>query len=271
MMTMKLLAAILGLLITAAPFTPASADEPNPPRHADRLVNLDAAGIADKGQIGGGLDLRVFSGDEDLTYVSLALRYGLAENVEAMVRGSFTDTANLGIPGGATIRHGGSDVEVLLKVAGHPTEQSKGTSRVAGLIGVSFPSTPAQGDAVVTLGGSFSFTSNKVSLHLNPRAVFPNDNTIIGIGLGAAFELGSNFSVVGDYTPIIAGDNTRDTTTGALQSRDVYGAAIRYASADGRWHADLGYSNALGQTTGFSLSPGLGGSGAFYVSVSFRR
>jgi len=35
---------------------------------------------------------------------------------------------------------------------------------------------------------------------------------------------------------------------------------------------DIGYTNGTGATTGFGLTPGLGGgSGAFYVSLAGRR
>ena len=53
--------------------------------------------------------------------------------------------------------------------------------------------------------------------------------------------------------------------------RDVYGAAVRFGAADGRWNVDLGYANGTGSTTGFSLTPGLGGSGAFYIAFTARR
>ena len=34
---------------------------------------------------------------------------------------------------------------------------------------------------------------------------------------------------------------------------------------------DVGYANGTGRTTGASLTPGLGGSGAFYVSLRVSR
>jgi hypothetical protein len=84
-------------------------------------------------------------------------------------------------------------------------------------------------------------------------------------------NLGGRVSLVGDYTPLLSGDNTRDTITGGLMRRDVYGVAIRFETADERFLLDLGYTNGVGSTTGFSLTPGLGGSGAFYLSVRARR
>jgi hypothetical protein len=222
--------------------------------------------------VAGRLDVRAFGGDEDLVYPGLGLRAGIGRNVEAMIRGSFTDRKSLGLPGGGSIRHGGSDVELALRFGWERPDATASSASVAGLIGVSFPSTPAQDDAVLTLGASLAVPAGeRIQLFVNPRAAFIEDNTLFGIGLGATARLGDRVSLVGDYTPLLSGDNTRDTTTGGLKRRDVWGAAIRFGSADDRVLVDLGYTNAVGFTTGFSLTPGLGGSGAFYLSVRARR
>ena len=58
---------------------------------------------------------------------------------------------------------------------------------------------------------------------------------------------------------------------GNRKHRDVYGGALRFSSSNGRVALDVGYANGTGRTTGTSLTPGLGGSGAFYVSLRVSR
>src|SRR5262249_1276517 len=105
----------------------------------------------------------------------------------------------------------------------------------------------------------------------HPRAAFIKDNELVGLGIGAEGRLASNVWLVGEWTPMATGQNTRNTTTGALQQRDLFLAALRISSNEGRTRVDLGYTNAIGGTTGFSLTPGLGGSGAFYIAIGYRH
>ena len=258
---MKLLIPVmLAWLILAA--TPISAQTAS----GSTLVNLDTPSVEKRGSLSGRIDLRAFSGDEDIVYTSLSLNLGLGKELECILRGTFGERKKL-MAGGGTIAHGGNDFEALLKVG------ARGRSGLAGLIGVSIPNTPAQsGNASLTLGGTASTDIGKgSSLYFNPRAIFVKDNTIVGIGLGARVRLSDSLVLVGDYTPIISGDNTLDTGTGALKKRDVYGVALRFTTHQGSLSIDVGYTNAVGSTTGFSMTPGLGGSGAIYFALTARH
>lgn len=268
---------VLGALVFAlVPAVPAAADPLLGPAPADaNLVSLDTPAVLEPGRSSGRLNVRWFSGDENLAYTSLGLRYGLREGWEALLRGSFAPRRSFALPGGGAIRHGGSDVEIAAKF--RPAEQPGARFTYAGLIGLSLASTPAQKDPFVTLGAAAAFPlGERGTAYLNPRAVFIEDNTLIGIGIGAHARLSERTAVFGEYTPLIAGDNTRDTVTGRPRRRDLYGLGLRFTAAPGAgtghaWEVEVGFTNGTGLTTGFGLTPGLGGSGAFYASLAFAR
>ncbi len=231
-----------------------------------KLVNTENPSVLAKGTLTGTLEARALRGAEDLVYGGLALRLGLGRGLEGILRGAGAERKTFALPGGGGIRHGGTDVELALKYG--MSEPAK--SGVAGLIGISFAGTPAQSDPFMTLGFSAGIqASSTISLYANPRVVFIDDNIISGFGVGAQVRLSNQLSVIGDYTAT-SGSNTRSTATGALIQRDVYGVAIRYGGAEGRYHIDLGYSNSTGATTGFSLTPSLGGAGSLYAALSGR-
>jgi hypothetical protein len=266
----QIFGAAIALAAVCSPTVSSAQTETPPP---DPLINLDAPGVLNKGAVDGRVDVRAFGGDEGLVYTSLGAGVGFGKGWEGVLRGAFAGRKTLALPGGGGIRHGGSDIELQAKyapqstfnIASHPVS-------VAGLIGVSFPSTPAIGDTHLTLGLSAGASiGNGSAVYVNPRAVLIADNTIFGLGLGARVRLKDQLALIGDYTPILSGSNTRDTTTGATKSRDVYGVAVRYLSTNDRYALDLGYTNGAGSTTGFALTPGLDGSGAFYIALTARR
>ena len=232
------------------------------------LVNVESPSILPVHGYAARLDVRTFSGDENLTYTTLGVRLGLSQSWELGVRGLFADTNTFSLPNEGTISHGGSDVEVLARYAVPNT----GRTRLAGYAGFSMPNTPAQNGGVFTLGLADEIQlGNGAALVLNPRSVLLKSNAIVGFGAGLRVKLFDHFALVGDFTPIISGNNTRDAVTGSLSHRDIYGAALRYTIRDSRISVDLGVTNGTGFTTGASLTPGLGGCGAFYISISVSR
>jgi hypothetical protein len=235
---------------------------------ASGLVNISTPSIVAPQQLGFRADARIFGGDEDTTYFGAEIRYGLAANWELEVGTSIAQFESYNIPGGGVIRHGGSDLEISTK---YSVKQSN-KSAISAEFGVGLPNTPAQQSAHLTVGlaGSLNVGSG-VDVYLNPRAVLITANSIYGLGMGAKAKLSRQLSLIADYTPILAGANTIDTTTGAMRSHDVYGAALRYLTNNGTIAVDLGWTNGTGFTTGSSLTPGLGNSSAFYVSLNFKR
>ena len=257
----------------AAPGAVAQSDPgSSEPLRSAPLINLDDAALLNRGQLSGHIDFRAFGGEEDLLYTSLGVHLGLGHNLEAAVRGSFANRKTLPLPTGSAIRHGGSDVELLARYRFLGGDPASSKPTVTGLVGVGLPSTPDRGSASLTLGLSASAAlKHGAVLTLNPRAIFLSNNTLFGVGFGAHVHIARGVSLLGDYTPLLSGGNTRSTTDGALRSRDIYGAAIRLSSPDERISLDFGYTNGTGATTGFALTPGLGGSGAFYFAFTARR
>jgi len=256
-------------LAAASGAAAASAQTETTPAPSDRLINLDAPGVLNKGAVDGRVDVRAFGGDEGLVYTSLGAGVGFGQGWEGVLRGAFAGRKTFGLPAGGGIRHGGSDIELQAKYAPQSSfDISSHPVSVAGLIGVSFPSTPAIGDTHLTLGLSAGASiGNGSAVYVNPRAVFIADNTIFGLGLGARVRLRDQLALIGDYIPILSGENTRDTTTGGTKSRDVYGVGVRYLSSNDQYSLDLGYTNGAGSTTGFALTPGLGQNGAVAASL----
>src|SRR5207249_8439349 len=117
---------------------------------ASQLVNLEATQVMERGASGGRIDVRAFGGREALAYTSVGARIGVGSGWEGVIRGSFADRKTLALASGATIRHGGSDVEVVAKRSSEAI-RSRSIS-VAGLAGLSFPGTPAQKGSIFTLG-----------------------------------------------------------------------------------------------------------------------
>jgi len=254
------------LLLSAAPGAGAQIIQArdDPP---DFAINLDGPGVLDRGTTAGRIDVRAFGGREDLVYTSLGVRVGLGHDWEAAVRASIADRKSLLLPGGGSIRHGGSDAEVFARCRFFHGGLSTPEPSLTGLIGFALPNTPARTAAAMTVGLSAATPTGRLAVFtLNPRVAFLEHNTLFGLGLGVHLKLGSGISFIGDYTALVAGDNTRDSATGALMSRDVYGVAIRYSTR--QLSLDLGFTNGAGGTTGFSLTPGLGGSGALYFSIA---
>jgi hypothetical protein len=242
-----------------------------PPQHTS-LINLDGPRLLERGMDAGRLDVRAFGGKEDLVYSSLSARVGLGHDWEGAVWASVAGRKSLLLPGGSAIRHGGSDVELLARYRFLREGLHRSGTSLTGLIGVALPDTPARTSAALTLGLSATNSpGRRVAFTLNPRVAFLDNNTLFGVGLGVQLRLGGRISLIGDYTPLLTGDNTRDTTSGALMHRDLYGVAIRYSAPEERLTLDLGFTNGTGATTGFSLTPGLGGSGAIYLAIGAHR
>ncbi|MBS1718311.1 MAG: hypothetical protein JSS72_11325 [Armatimonadetes bacterium] len=239
-----------------ASFAVGEAQSPEP-----TLVHLDTPYIQAKDLTDIRLDFRRFSGDEDLTYTSLSLRYGLGHGAEGILRGSFAPRRTFG-----AVEHGGDDVELAIKY--RPAQKG---SPYAVMLGIAKPSTATQSDVVPTAGFMASMSSESVTAYFNPRAVLLKDNTLVGIGVGASARLDKNFVIMGDYTFMAAGKNTRDTTTGEERQRPIYGVALRYTSkAKCDASIDFGFANGTSTTTGFGLTPALNDFKAIFIGVAVR-
>lgn len=265
----RLIPALCTLIVLTA--RPACAQNSAPATPGDAsLVNLDTAAVNGRGRIGVRIDVRAFNKPEDLVYTSAGLTFGISPSSELGVRGTFAPTKSFAVANGSGfIDHGKTDIELFYK------RRLSDDQPTAFLIGASFPNTPAQSqDAVPTVGFTATLAHNdRTSIVFNPRAALVKGNGIVGLGVGGSMSLFSKLSLVGDFTGIVNGRNTLSTVDGGMVRRDVYGVALRYA-ADMMGMAmaiDVGWTNGSGITTGQSLTPGLGNSGAVFAAVHIRR
>jgi len=258
----------LGLLIPTFPSL--AMDAPDDSLSSPATVNLETPFTTSPRAVALHLGFRFLEGPESIAFSSVTLRYGISGNFEGALRGSIGATRDTPVTAGGVISHGGNDLEIFGKYA---LQQSKRTN-LAVLAGVSFPSTPAQNRAVATIGASASLLINdRMMLFLNPRTTLQDKNAIVGIGVGTETRIAGKLSLVGDWTGITSGLNTRDTANGNKIRRDIWGAALRWKtrSDSSIVSLDLGYGNGTGSTTGFSLTPGLAGSSGFYIALAVRR
>jgi hypothetical protein len=258
-----------GLALLCAALCPAAAqpdDEEDRLSH-DRLINLDTPATPARGVLTFRGDLRIFGAEEDLTYGTLQLGYGLRDNLQLMLRAGVAGEKDFTGPG-FTIRHGGTDVELLAKW------RPPNYPYWALALGVSIPSTPAQNGVNLTTQLLYQRPlGSNVIVSFVPKAVFVKDNPIVGIGGGMSVRLNDMVEVVGDITGIVSGNNTRSVLTGDRIRGEVWGVALRFAprAASHGLTVDLGVTNGTGGTTGLSVTPGLSGSAAIYLSLTWRR
>lgn len=217
------------------------------------------------------LDVRstFFRSAEDRTYLSMDFGIGLQPRWEAGLRGTFASVGFAKSP--AAIRTGGSDFEFYVR---HSVEQVDGLALMGG---ISFPNTPAQNQPFGTFGVSYSFKTPEYgpAFTIGGRGVLRQDSSIVGLSAGLKFGFSQGWELFGDITGIVHGNNTRDTATGAAMRRALWGAGLRYnlqsmgkAGYDGSIYMMV--TNALGMTTGTSLSPSLGDRPALAIGFSVR-
>jgi hypothetical protein len=237
---------------------------------ASRLVNVDTPVTIGRGRLGIGLDVRLMRGNNGTDNTTLSARYGITSRLEVGIRGvtAGSRVTPVGVLGNIT--HGGRDAEAFAKY----DFGRFGPAHLGLLAGISTPSTTSQNQAIGTLSASAAVQAgDRVTIIVNPKAVLNKGRTLVGVGGGFSARAAQNFYLVGDYTTIAAGDNTRSLTTGAAVRRDVWGAALRLHSVHNGTELmfDLGWGNAVGSTTGFSLSPGLGSAQGLYFALTARR
>lgn len=232
-----------------------------------RLINLDTPVTLGRGVLSFLGDVRIFGAQEDVTYGTLQLGYGLHDDFDMMLRGSLAETKGFAGPG-FTIRHGGTDVELLGKW------RPRSYPHAAFTLGLSAPDTPAQNSVYLTAQALYQRPlGSHVVAHFAAKGVFVKDDPIVGIGGGGSLRLSDTLQLVADITGIVSGNNTRSVFTGGKMRREVWGFALRFRphSNSNDLTVDVGVTNGTGGTTGFSLTPGLSGSAAVYVSLACRR
>lgn len=261
------LGSLLGVCwLVAGTVTVRAQDEP-PRLPPGRLINLDTPTVVAPKTFEFAADLRVFGSREDNVYGAIEARYGLQEQIEVLLR--FVGGVQKTFFGpGFRMNYGGRDFEAAVKY------RFEELPHAAVMVGFSAPRTPAQKEVVAT--AQFLYhreLGSRTTIYFTPKAVFVEDNPLVGIGGGASVRISDNLEAVGDIAGIVAGNNTRSIFTGAKQRREVWGVVIRYTPFREQDHlsVSVGATNGMGITTGTSLTPGLGGSTAFTLGITYRR
>lgn len=239
------------------------------PYHADKttkLVDMDTPLVLEGGKFEALGQVRVFGGDEKQAYGHVELNGGLGHNLGFVLRSSFSGN-NTFHGNGFDIRHGGSDFEGMLKY------QVPELPNLAFEGGLAYPNTPAQKHVFGTGQVVYEIQANPVNFYVGARGVAGPHSNLAGIGAGLSAAVTPEFELFGDATWVFTGENTYSTTDGSLQRRSVYGVGVRYTGAvtgGPNYSIEVGASNAIGGTTGFSLTPALGSNIGFYASVRVR-
>lgn len=244
-------------------------EEPEaPPAPVYSLLNLDTSAIPAQRQGVYSLDIRAVGGRDGQTYFGPGAMFGIGRNLALVARVTFSDK-NIYTGSTIPIRKGGSEAEVAVKWKLF----DRGDVQFALQGGVLFPHTGLRRSVAGTLQPILSRKlGDKTLVVFNPKIIF-DDRTLITLGGGVHYRFNTDWEVFGDLQGAISGDNTFRTDTGQRTQQEVWGVGFRYtpASYNGQVSLDLGVTNGLGRTTGYSTQPGLAGSTAFYVGFTYRK
>ncbi|MFQ5808925.1 MAG: hypothetical protein ACE5JM_04820 [Armatimonadota bacterium] len=235
-----------------------------------RLINLDTARILDDGDgvLQFGLDVRAFDSPDDEEYVSTHCRLCLAPGRQLELIGSFASAdAATHDTGSATLVYGGTDVEARVKAR----LIHRKTATLSAIAGLEISDTPPEHDTHFALHLPFTVERKRTAAHIVPRVVFLEDNTVSSVGLGLEHMATDRLTLMGELTPNIGGANTTNAL-GLLSDDSVWGVGLRWTASEdstGSWQIDAGVTNGRGQTSSFSVTPGILNSTAFYVGTTF--
>jgi hypothetical protein len=231
------------------------------------LINLQTPTLLGSSRSAATVDLRYFAGYDKTLHGDLWLGYGLCKDLEIDLAGSFAKWGSTPAFDGTTIRFGGVDEELSIRYR-LPFEQVPITVQA----GLDYAQTPAQPQRLAgTLGASAGYSPvSKLRLYLNPKAVFLDRNSLVGIGIGASVDLAPKLLLIADWTPLVAGDNTISTSSGTGSRSQLYGVGLRFQDLWAGGSLDIGVTNATGITTGSSLTPDLGDAPALYIRFGYR-
>lgn len=237
-----------------------------PPSKDIDLIGLTTPVTLETGKYQMGLQINAFGGADCLARTGISAKYGLATNWELRLAGTFGAFDATTLPSGNSLGFGGSDGNLELK---YSLPGSIATSIEAG---IGYADTPAQERRVATLlGASVGYSVlNGVRVYVNPKLVELQDNSLFGVSLGAVVDLASGISVYGVWTPLFDGTNAVSEIDGSGSRQQLYAIGVRFDKWINGVTVDFGFTNMIGQTYGFSLTPSLGNTAGGYVSLNYR-
>lgn len=218
----------------------------------------EGAEFPEAGQLRIAVDVRVLNGYESgHGYFSTRIERGIGENRSLVIRTTGSDRKTIAGAGFA-LHHGGADYEAALRFrpnAGAPWIASAGIAR---------PDTAARRNSLQATG---QLLYRKGALSLNPRGVVGSGGALAGLGVGYERASGAKQTLFVEATPILAGKNDRALSTGLARRTTLWGVGVRFEKPGAKHSVTLGITNALGATTGMSLTPQLKGAA---ISIRFE-
>ena len=201
-----------------------------------------------------------FDGNESSLYSNLSWTYGLTDRVMLQIRGSVADKETIAAPGGSILT-GGSDIEVRLMTRADILFLA---------LGAAIPDTGAQDEAAGTFQvGVMSDFNEDDHIMLAVTGVTSDEVTLVGFGGGVKKTLSNGLGFDASATFILRGDNTISLGTSALEHEPLFAYGLSYQATE-QVNLRLGYGNSIGVTTGFSLTPRLGGGGGLYLGAQVK-
>jgi hypothetical protein len=199
--------------------------------------------------------------DEKNTYGNLRVTLFSSETSAWDVTATLSQKKTF-VGSGFTIRYGGNDYEIR--------SMHKIAENTYFAVGFAVANTPAGKDrvAITFSGSSRAFGTDKANLALVVKCAARFDSTQIGTGARLNLSMDKlDFFAEGLW--INGSQNTYNTVTGKAEIRPVYRVGIR-PKLSSAYRLELGLTNALGRTTGMSLTPGLGKGLGGYFEISVR-
>ena len=238
----------------------------SPPTSDIDLVGLTTPAPLESGHDQLGVQFDAFGGSDSLARTGVALKYGVAQNWEIRLAGTFGAFDSAGLPSGNSLGFGGSDGNFVLK---HSFPGCMSTSLEVGL---GYADTPAQERKLATLlGASMGYgIVSGCRVYVNPKLVELQDNALFAVSLGAVVDVVPGVSLYGVWTPLFDGTNAVSEIDGSGSRQQLYAFGVRFDKWMKGVSVDVGVSNMIGQTYGFSLTPSLGNTAGGYVSLNYR-
>ena len=240
------------------------------------LIGLRTPSLLDPDKSWIDLSFIGYGGADELLRTNAWIAYGLAPGWQLDLRGSFAgngsdkgapvESDGFRVPSGENVKFGGSDGELLANYK-LPIDVP-----IVVRGGVAYVATPAQNDllaGVVSASIGYNLPYG-ISAYLEPKAVFLRDNSLVGIAVGATYEVAKNIELMGEWTPLVAGSNTINLTTGNWSRVQLFGAGLRFRNVQPGLSIDLGVTNATGFTTGMSMTPSMGNVVGLFIGGEYR-
>jgi hypothetical protein len=234
-----------------------------------RLINVDTARVLMTDLRQYGVDVRAFGDPDGQAYLSGHILWGVADDYQLELIGSFADTGTH-TTAFTTLRYGGTNFEIRAKRG----LLGRGDAMLSAIGGLEFPNTPSQDEPHLALHLPITIDGlGRTSGHIVPKFIFLNGNTVSSLGLGVQHILNERLELMAELTPTIGGANTRNAR-GGLSDDGVWGLGLRWTACDdtsGLWQIDVGITNGKGRTSSFGVAPGILDSTAFYAAATFTE